>query len=77
MSKKIGISVSERALIQRINRKLKEDNQKIRKPKTYHPEVGEYYIVDYLENHVVQTNVNLEKLARDVKALAPYEYLNG
>lgn len=77
------VPVSERALIQRINRKLKGDDQKLCAARgtwdgpTWHPnsDLGRYYIIDISRNFLVSSNVDLEDYGRELKVLAPWEEL--
>ena len=71
------VSISERALLARIQRKLKLDGQKLLKcrqpdPATY-AQLGLYYIVD--DQTIVATHQELEKLAKALGCLKPYEKL--
>jgi hypothetical protein len=70
------VNVSEHALVQRINRKLKHQNERLRRlrgagnwppPRGYH-DLGEYYVVDDC-NCVTATHCDLEILARDLGAM--------
>jgi hypothetical protein len=75
--------VSERALLQRINRKLDKDYQKVCKTRTYYERdgsgpyyevsLGQYYLVDTHRNFMVQTHVDLEELGREVGVLSQIE----
>ena len=72
------VKVSERALIQRINRKLSKELKSLRgareKSIGFH-DTGRYYIVDDSRNLVAATDVKLEELGRELKVLKPYEVL--
>ena len=69
--------VTERALAQRINRKLAKDGQKLRKSRSGGElsNLGEYYIVDILKNVVTAWNVEIEVLGREINAFAEWEVL--
>jgi hypothetical protein len=69
--------VSERALIQRINRRLAHDGEKLRKNSNprHLMDMGWYYVVDVWNNWFVASHVNLEQLGREVGALHPSEQL--
>ena len=70
------VPVSRRALIQRINRRLPEDEiLKTSRGHMLRNHVGDYYILDVNRNCIVTGHVDLEKLAKELKALAPYEHL--
>ena len=63
--------VTERALLQRINRKLKADGERIIKPRRPDPELGAFYIVN---NHdVIRRNIDPVKLAREIGCLQTWE----
>ena len=62
-----------RALVQRINRHLRKRNQALRA--TRGANTGEYYRVDIERNVLIEERVAIEKLGRELGALAPYEKL--
>jgi len=70
-------AISERALIQRINRYLeKEEGQFLRtcrENSRWYQELGRYYIVDIQSNFIDCTDQDLEKLGRDLKVLSKHE----
>lgn len=76
--------VKLRSMIDRMNRRLKGENRAIKSPRgrggdtRVRAELGNYYIVNpqsegLLEHHVTVTD--LEKLARDLGAMKPWEEL--
>lgn len=71
------ISVSERAVIQRINRKLKPDHEMLRKARGDSIEssldVGDFYIINYRIKGVTMKDVDVEKLARELGVLKDWE----
>jgi hypothetical protein len=70
------IPISHRALIQRINRALDKRGQQLckwRKDIRGYAAYGDYQIVDLKRGGMVETNVNLEKLARKIGALNAWE----
>ena len=74
-------SVSESALLSRINRKLKRQDSElqIRKlsPRSrWWNDCGDYYAVDVYRNWVVETWCNLEEWGRDLGVLKRHERLN-
>lgn len=79
------VLVSERALIQRVNRKLKAEDQKLKatrgfwdKGRNLHYEdtnLGWFYIIDVQRNFVVADHVDLAHLARQLGAMAKWEEL--
>ena len=71
------VPVSERALIQRINRALARKDEKL---KTYRggrsvAQLGRYYIVDLKRNVLLWGDVDLEPLGREEGCLKKWEYL--
>jgi hypothetical protein len=76
MSKLAKIPVSERALIQRINRRIKDADHvlKCSRPRA-RSFVGDFYVLDVVRNAIVLQHLDLENYAREVGALEPYEYL--
>ncbi len=75
----VKVPVSERALVQRINRKLKDDSAVVKKarrtPSMEQDGFGRYFRLDYSGNRIVDKDVDLEVLGRDVDVLRPYEGL--
>lgn len=76
------VPVSRRALMARVNRKLAADDQKLcvkRSDWAAHGSPthtkGELYIVDVRRNTIEAEGCDLEKLAREVGALADHEKL--
>jgi hypothetical protein len=67
------LRVSKRALVQRLNRKLRRQDEALRSKRG--PNTGEYYLVDIGRNVLLKEEVDLEKLGRELGALAPYERL--
>ncbi len=73
----LKVSVSERALFQRIQRKLAKENKKICRGRKAHPELGAYYIIDLSTSLVVEYPIDdIERLAREINTLAEYESLS-
>lgn len=69
--------VSERALIERINRKLKPDNVAVRVSRGWRSESapGRHYELDTNRNEVTNHHFDLETYGRDCGTLAEYERL--
>lgn len=69
------IQLSERAVQTRINRKLRERNQKLRKATPRAAlELGRFYIVDNDLGSVVSHGIDdLTDLAQELDALEPFE----
>lgn len=72
-----GVPVTLRAVIQRLNRRLKQDHEMIRAARgaQARQEFGDFYWLDYNRNVVLDKDVDVEALARKLEVLAPFEYL--
>lgn len=85
MKKRLGtktdnrkVPLTARALLQRINRKLLPDSERIVKTRSrWVSTVGDYFRIDLNKNAVVDHDVNLENLGRELGVLRPYEALHG
>ena len=66
MIRRQKVPVTMRALIQRINRKLRPKLEilKIARDEPLRLEVGYYYVIDFRTNAVTHTNVDPKQLAR-------------
>jgi len=75
--KRPKVPVSERAIIQRINRVLAKDGEMLKKsrPNKYINELGDFYRLDIRKNFIVEKDVDLQALARETKSLAEWETL--
>jgi len=73
------VSVTLRAVIQRINRKLSKDYKKLEKSRSINMKnnCGEYYILDTYRNTVIETQTNIEYLARNLGVLGAHEEIIG
>jgi hypothetical protein len=68
------VPVSERALIQRVNRRLEKFGQCLRKTREGQwPTLGDYHVIDLKGNYVSQHHVDIERLGRKLKALQRWE----
>jgi hypothetical protein len=68
--------VTESAMIERINRKLDKEGQKLHKADTAAGDLGRFYIVDVATNSVAAQGMDsLDALAVEVGALYPGETL--
>ena len=74
MAKKSTVPVTERALVQRVNRYLAEKSEMLRKWRSGQ-HVGDYYLIDWTKHVVIKERVELESFARDLGILQPYESL--
>jgi hypothetical protein len=71
------VPVTRRALIQRLNRRLSEDHQVLKKSREgfVRSNLGEYYILNLDLNQVDAMHVDPEILAKKLKVLAPWEII--
>jgi len=69
------VPVTMRALIQRINRILAKDTEKLKIPRSNRArqELGEFYVLDLRINGVLQKHVDPEELGRELGVLQDYE----
>ena len=72
------VLVSQRAVIQRINRALSKEGSAGRVLKTLRgdrgfSDLGRHYVIDVDQNRVVSTHVNLEEYARELRVLQGWE----
>jgi hypothetical protein len=69
------VTISERALLARINRKLKPDMEQLRKAHGVRArlDVGDFYVVNHRINGVTMKDVDVEKLARELGVLKEWE----
>ena len=70
------VPISERALLQRINRRLKPDLQAVKTVRDVgrrRLDYGFFYRVDYRMNAVLDHHLDLEEMGRDLGVLKPWE----
>lgn len=69
------VSISERALLGRINRALPEFEvlRKARPGSRAEADLGTFFVVDLNRNAVTAQHVDIEALGRELGALRPYE----
>lgn len=77
MKKTQKVPVSERALIQRINRKLKADWRQLKTTRGVRAreDLGYFYVLDTRRNFIIDHHVDLETFGRVLGALAESEEL--
>ena len=70
-------TVGEKALIQRINRRLAHDGEKLRKTRNprHFMDLGRYYVVVVPSGYHAASHINLEQYGRETGALGPNEQL--
>lgn len=69
-------TISERALLKRINRKLAKEGEKLcRLPERSRSfgDMGEYHLIEVHTNSVIATHVDVTKLAKEMQALGESE----
>lgn len=73
------VNVSPRALLARINRKLRPENRAVRQcrppPSRDWSNLGDYYAVDFEVNCVCDKHIDLGALGKRLGVLKPYEAL--
>ena len=76
MSNQATVPVSERAIIARINRKLRPDLIQLKKLRgdRWLSDLGRYYLIDG-SNHVAGTDIDLAEYATELGVLKPWERL--
>ena len=82
MAKQMAL-ISERALVRRVNRRLRAENHQMKRTRGFwdsnhldHYEdtnLGRFYVVDLLRNFVVDSFIDLEKYARDLGVMTKNE----
>lgn len=72
------VPVTMRALIQRINRKLRPDDEmlKVARGERARAQLGDYYAIDFNRNIVTAQHVDPEKWGREMNVLAPWEHVS-
>ena len=72
-------SLSERAVIQRINRKLAHKYEKLCKSRGWRElqNLGDYHVIDSYRNVLIKSHVNIEELARELGVMADHERIEG
>ena len=68
--------VTEQALVQRLRRALKKDADRlVKNRRQWTGNLGEYYLVDGYRNIVLDPDVDLVALGREIGVLRPHERL--
>jgi hypothetical protein len=75
MAKAMKAPVSVRAVVQRINRKLAHNDEKLRvtRGRQMQMECGDYHIINFSMNAVVNKDVDPEALGRELGVLKDWE----
>jgi hypothetical protein len=75
------VTITERAIVQRINRRLARQDWpqalKVSRGWCMQQNVGRFYVLDIYHNCVVDTRVDPEAYARDLGVLANWETVEG
>jgi hypothetical protein len=66
-------TVSERAVLQRVNRRLAHHGETLRSHRSWQYRIAPYYHVDLYFNAMLGEHVDLEDFARNLGALADHE----
>ena len=68
-------SVTVKAVVQRINHKLEPQNLTLKCTRgiAQQQDLGEYYLLNFNRNFVIEKDVNPETLARHLRVLSEYE----
>jgi hypothetical protein len=71
------IPITRRALVARLNRKLKADDQMIKFPRSERVklDLGDAYVWDWRRNLALETFVDVEDMARELGVLHEWERL--
>src|SRR5262249_30402449 len=73
MNEGMTVPVTMRALIQRINRKLRQDDHRLRTARGWFSNLGDYYVLDFKYNRIVKGRVNPDALGGVLGVLKDYE----
>lgn len=73
----IKVPVSQKALMQRINRRLAEDGWVVRTSRSSRAvfDLGQHYVLDPSINNIIETHVDLEAFGHELGALRAWEAL--
>jgi len=73
------VRISERALVQRINRKLAAQNEVLKKTRGAHAflDLGDYYVLDARHRFVLHKEVDPVALGKELGVLKGYETVEG
>ena len=74
------VPVSERALMARVNRKLRDNDEVLRHAAELSrawSNLGSYYTVNVRINGVTRSHIDIEELARELGCLKPYERVSA
>ena len=71
------VKITERELLQRINRKLAKNIEGLKKSGSdkSHNKADDYYTIEFDQNKITATDVDLEKLGKELGVLKDFEKL--
>lgn len=76
MTTKPRVPITEKALYQRINRKLRSQGKVLKRARgRVEKTLGQYYVVNVERNFVAQQDVDIVELARELGVMAAWESL--
>ncbi len=67
------VNISKRALIQRINRVLDKRGDVLKYNRSRFEEMGDYFVVNVKGNYVVEKDVDLVALGKELAVIQDYE----
>lgn len=69
------LGVTSKALVARINRRLKRDDEVLRTSRSVRDrlDLGQHYVLDWRRNFCVGTHVDVEALGRELEVLHAHE----
>jgi hypothetical protein len=69
------VPVTERAIVQRLNRRLAHDYESIKTPRGERnlQSLGRFYLLNTYQNWIMKTHIDPESFARDLGVMAPWE----
>jgi hypothetical protein len=76
-ARNLSAPVSERALIQRLNRKMHDSGQMVKTTRSRRAlhDLGRHYVLDVRRNRIDVHHIDLESFGREHGVLEPYEHL--
>jgi len=76
MKHKKKVPTTTRALVQRINRRLRDQDEILKTPRgSARYELGDYYVLNVSRNYIVEKDVDPEKFGRKLAVLQDWEAL--
>ena len=74
----IKVPIAKRAVVARIDRKLKHDGRMLKTLRGYKAQrdLGDYYVVDLDRNMIIETHVDPEAYGREIGVLEEWEVLS-